>query len=138
MTRSSRTPRHLVVDGETFLWSVRHEHQEHREHGCGRLYDDCREVLTVRRPGALGVARIVFAGGPGRFVPDGGATPSGAVGTRRGPWLNLHEPGTVRALLDALLSRGGLTCRDRTDEVDGWTLYEAAAVGERSAGTLPG
>jgi hypothetical protein len=124
--RSSRTPRQLAIGGETFLWSVRHEH-----HGEPGRYEDCREVLTLRRPGALGRLRVVFAQRPGRLVPDG-RTPAGTVGVPGGPRLDLHEPGTVRALLDAVRSRGGRVGGDWTDEVDGWTLFHAVA------GTLPG
>ncbi|MEE4543414.1 hypothetical protein V2S66_15715 [Streptomyces sp. V4-01] len=49
-----------------------------------------------------------------------------------GPRLDLHEPGTVRALHDAVPSRGGRIGGDWTDECDGWTLLPAVA------GTLPG
>ncbi|MCL2734502.1 MAG: hypothetical protein FWE15_31370 [Actinomycetia bacterium] len=122
MTRSSRTPRQLVVGGDTFLWSVRHEHR-----GDAGRYEDCTEVLTVRRPGALGRLRIVFASCPGHVVPDG-HTPSGTVGTADGLSLNLHEPGTVRALVDAVTSRGGLIGGDAVTEVDGWGLFPGVAV----------
>lgn len=130
MTRSSRTPRQLVVGGETFLWSVRHEH--HGDAGC---YEDCSEVLTVRRPGALGRLRVVFASCPGHLVPDG-RTPAGTVGTPDGASLNLHEPGTVRALVDAVASRGGLFAGDAVTEVDGWPLVPAVAA-RRPAGGRP-
>ncbi|SEN53264.1 hypothetical protein SAMN05216267_1006147 [Actinacidiphila rubida] len=127
MTRSSRTPRQLVIGGDTFLWSVRHEH-----HGEPGHYEDCCEVLTVRRPGALGRFRVVFASCPGHLVPDG-YTPSGTVGTTDGRCLNLHEPGTVRALLDAVTSRGDLIVGDGVTEVDGWTVFPAVAA-DRPAG----
>jgi hypothetical protein len=127
MTRSSRTPRQLVVGDDTFLWSVRHEH-----HGDPGHYEDCSEVLTVRRPGALGRLRVVFAGSPGHLVPDG-HTPSGIVGTADGLSLNLNEPGTVRALVDAITSRGGLIGGDAVTEVDGWSVFPAVAV-HRPAG----
>jgi hypothetical protein len=132
MTRSSRTPRQLVVGGETFLWSVRHAH-----HGEDGRYEHCREVLTIRRPGALGRLEVVFAGCPGHLVPDG-RTPSGAVGTCDGVWLDLHEPGTVRALLDEVTSRGGRVGGDWTDEVDGWPLLETVAARREGPGSLPG
>jgi hypothetical protein len=123
MTRSSRTPRHLVVGDETFLWSVRHEHRS----DAGR-YADCREVLTFRRPGALGRLQVVFAGGsPEHLVPDG-RTPSGAVGTGHGSWLDLHEPGTVRALLEQARARGCHIGGDTTEQIDGWTLFETVAA----------
>jgi hypothetical protein len=122
MTRSSRTPRQLVVGDDTFLWSVRHEH--HGEPGC---YEGCSEILTVRRPGALGRLRVVFASCPGHVVPDG-RTPAGTVGTAGGLSLDLHEPGTVRALLREIISRGGLIRGDAATEVDGWPLFAAVAA----------
>jgi hypothetical protein len=122
MTRSSRTPRRLVVGDDTFLWSVRHEH-----HGDEGRYEDCREVLTVRRPGALGRLQVVFEGSPDHLVPDG-RTPSGEVGTAHGPWLNLHEPGTVRALLDEARARGCRVSGDGTELVDGWALFATVAA----------
>jgi hypothetical protein len=122
MTRSSRTPRQLVVGDDTFLWSVRHEH-----HGDGGSYEDCSEVLTIRRPGALGRLRVVFGSCPGHLVPDG-HTPSGTVGTCDGVWLNLHEPATVRALVDEITSRGGLINGDAVTEVDGWALFETVTT----------
>jgi hypothetical protein len=133
MTRSSRTPRRLVVGDETFLWAVGHEHREEQ----GRFLD-CREVLTVRRPRALGRLRIVFEARPGHLVPDGGPyTHSGSVGTDSAGWLNLHEPGTVRALLDEITARGGRVGADATETVDGWTLVDAVSA-RRSDRSDPG
>lgn len=48
---------------------------------------------------------ISFRAAPGRLVPDG-FVHSGGVGTTEGGFLNLHEPGTVRAFLDAAMARG--------------------------------
>jgi hypothetical protein len=132
MTRSSRTPRPLTVDGETFLWTLRHEH---RDAGTGDGYEDCREVLVVRRAGALGRIEISFACGPGRLVPDGHA-PSGAVGTPDGAWLDLHEPGTVRALLEEAHDRGLGADSAAVYEVDGWTLFPPVAA-RRATHTSP-
>ncbi|WP_236061511.1 hypothetical protein [Actinacidiphila acididurans] len=124
MTRSSRTPRPLTVDDETFLWTLRHDH---RAAAGGKGYEDCREVLTIRRTGALGRLLITFAHGPGHLVPDAHA-PSGAVGTPEGTWLNLHEPGTVRALLEAAHDLGLGADSAAVYEVDGWTLFASAAA----------
>ncbi|HEY0935845.1 MAG TPA: hypothetical protein VGD91_19135, partial [Trebonia sp.] len=90
-------------------------------------------MLSISRQGARGRLLIVFRAEPGRAVPDG-TGPSGAVGTvpndtlpndpvpndpvpndtlpndpvPNGPglgvWLNLHEPGAVRALLNEAMA----------------------------------
>ncbi|MFB4272658.1 hypothetical protein [Nonomuraea sp. GTA35] len=128
MTRSSRKPRRLVVGDETFLWVVAHNHRDEQ----GRLRE-CRETLRLRRSGARGRLLIVFQKGPGRLVPDG-YVHSGAVGTG-GLWLNLHEPGTVRALLDEVTRRGWDSDDPRTSHLDGWDLFAAAAT--RLTATAP-
>jgi hypothetical protein len=110
--------RRLVVGEHTYLWSVRHRHSDGR---------DCQEVLTVHRLGTRGRLRIVFAEGPGRRVPDG-LVHSGAVGDAAGSWLNLHLPGTVRALLDAALAAGWRPDDPATGQMDGWSLFDAAVV----------
>ncbi|MFJ9413547.1 hypothetical protein ACIRPT_05200 [Streptomyces sp. NPDC101227] len=122
MVRNSRKPRRLVVDEETFLWSVGHRHHVER----GR-YQECREFLTIRRLGARGRLLIFFQEGDGRLVPDG-FLHSGAVGTGQGNWLNLHEPGTVRALLDEALAGGWQPDNPPTEEIDGWGLFERVAA----------
>src|SRR5262245_38376216 len=120
MARSSVTPSPLAVGDESFLWTVRHKHRVE----AGR-FEDCREVLTIRRPGAIGRLLIVFARGPGCLIPDG-RIPSGSVGTQDGVWLNLHEPGTVRALLDEARARGrGIQDGAAVEQVDGWALFAA-------------
>jgi hypothetical protein len=130
MTRSSRTPRPLTVDGETFLWTLRHEH---RDAPAGEGFEDCREVLVIRRAGALGRIEIIFACGPGRLVPDAHA-PSGAVGTPDGSWLDLHDPGTVHALLDEAHDRGLGADSAVVYEADGWALFPCVAA-RRAKGT---
>ncbi|MFJ5927723.1 hypothetical protein ACIQF6_34520 [Kitasatospora sp. NPDC092948] len=122
MARSSKKARRLVVDDETFLWSLGHEHRVEQ----GR-YQDCREFLTIRRLGARGRLLIVFQGGGGRLVPDG-CLPSGAVGAAEGGWLNLHEPGTVRALLDEATASGWNPDDPVTKQMDGWLLFDAVAT----------
>jgi hypothetical protein len=72
--------------------------------------------------------RIVFAEGPGRYVPGGFPMGSGEVGYVRSGSLNLHDPGAVRALLDAASASGWQPGERRAVEVDGWPLLEAAAT----------
>ncbi|MGW3635875.1 hypothetical protein ACWD7F_38200 [Streptomyces sp. NPDC005122] len=109
-----------------YLWTMRHSHRQDPE---GRSVD-CRQILTLipQPAGTGGPLRIVFADGPGRYVPGGAPFGSGDVGFTRGADLNLHEPGAVRALLDVALARGWQPAERRAAEVDGWPLLEAAAV----------
>lgn len=89
-------------------------------------YQGCREILTLRRRGTHGRLQIVFRAGAGRLVPDG-YLPSGAVGTTDDVWLNLHEPGTVRALLDEAIARGWNAGDKETTQIDGWELFGVVA-----------
>ncbi|MFF1833453.1 hypothetical protein ACFVXE_04450 [Streptomyces sp. NPDC058231] len=115
------------------MWTLRHAH---RVLDSGRSAD-CRETLTLcpQPSGTGGPLRIVFAGGPGRYVPGGFHLGSGDVGFTRGSSLNLHEPGAVRALLDAASARGWQPGERRPTEFDGWSLlHEAAAARTRNSG----
>lgn len=118
------------------MWSLRHSH---RDSGSGRGGGSvvCVHTLPLnpQPSGTGGVLRIVFVAGPGRFVPGGAPFGSGDVGHVHGATLNLHEPGAVRALLDAAAARGWLPApgETRAVEVDGWALLEAAAAGRDEA-----
>jgi hypothetical protein len=70
---------------------------------------------------------ISFRGGPGRGVSDG-YSKYRFVGSRESGWLNLHEPGTVRALLDEALASGCQPDDPPIKESDGWLLFEAVAA----------
>ncbi|MEU1313358.1 hypothetical protein ABZ419_31310 [Streptomyces cinnamoneus] len=133
MSRHPKKPRRLVADGRAYLWSLRHSHHV----PAGGRSADCRETLTLypQPAGTGGPLRIVFAEGPDRYVPGGAPMGSGDVGYVRGGSLNLHEPGAVRALLDATSARGWQPGERRAVEVDGWLLLEeAAAARARDAG----
>ncbi|MCM2415445.1 hypothetical protein [Streptomyces sp. RKAG290] len=134
MPRNAKRRRRLVADGRVYMWSMRHSH---RADDSGRSVD-CRQTLTLspQPAGTGGPLRIVFADGPGRFVPGGAFLGSGDVGFTRGNSLNLHEPGAVRALLDVALSRGWQPGQRRVVEVDGWTLLKEA--GARDGGDARG
>ncbi|MFG2989141.1 hypothetical protein ACGFZK_07540 [Streptomyces sp. NPDC048257] len=125
MPRNEKEPRRLVADGRVYMWRMRHSHRRDRD---GRAVD-CRQILTLSpQPAGTGsTLRIVFADGPGRYVP-GSAFGSGDMGFTQGADLNLHEPGAVRALLDVVLARGWQPTDRRPAEVDGWPLLEAAAA----------
>ncbi|MBL1109995.1 hypothetical protein JK361_36460 [Streptomyces sp. 5-8] len=115
-----------------YLWTMRHSHRRDAD---GRSVD-CRQILTLspQPVGTGGPLRIVFADGPGRYVPGGAPFGSGDVGFTRGADLNLHEPGAVRALLDVALARGWRPEERTAAEMDGWSLLEAAAARRRDAG----
>ncbi|WP_427920916.1 hypothetical protein [Streptomyces sp. cg40] len=143
MPRSAKKPRRLVADGRTYLWSLRHSHTDD-SHTDSRPVDCvcvCVHTLTLRpQPaGTGGPLRIVFVAGPGRYVPGGAPLGSGDVGYVRGASLNLHEPGAVRALLDAASARGWLPRAEEPQavEVDGWSLLEAAAAARNKDGDRP-
>ncbi|MET9500678.1 hypothetical protein ABZY42_02870 [Streptomyces sp. NPDC006622] len=119
--RDARRPRRLTVDETTtYLWTVRHRHRD------GQV---CEDVLTLIRDGVR--TRIVFREGEGRYVGGGAYTHSGGVGDRA-HHLNLHEPGTVRALVDEARRRGLLPY---DGELDGWILFPAVT---RAAAATPG
>ncbi|MEU3775548.1 hypothetical protein AB0F11_20470 [Streptomyces sp. NPDC032472] len=136
MPRNPKKPRRLVADGRTYLWSLRHGHSELPDGG--PTARQCRQTLTLspQPAGSGGPLRIVFVAGPGRYVPGGAPLGSGDVGYLRGPDLNLHEPGAVRALLDAALAGGWQPEDRRPVELDGWPLLEAAAAA-RAGGADP-
>ncbi|MFD0260190.1 hypothetical protein ACFVH7_18180 [Kitasatospora indigofera] len=131
MPRRPKKPRQLVADGHVYLWTLRHHHRPPQD---GQS-SDCRETLTLQPASAGGLLRIVFAEGPGRYVPGGLPTGSGDVGDAQGNSLNLHEPGSVRALLDAAVASGWQPQEPLTVEIDGWCLLEAAAAA-RTEGML--
>ncbi|MGZ2359653.1 hypothetical protein LRE75_23585 [Streptomyces sp. 372A] len=126
MPRHPKKPRRLVAEGRVYIWTTRHSHRKDHE---GRSVD-CRQILTLSPQPADtgGPLRIVFADGPGRYVPGGAPFGSGDVGFTHGADLNLHAPGAVRALLDVALARGWQPGERRAVEVDGWLLLEAAAA----------
>lgn len=92
--------------------------------------------MIPRPSGTGGPLRIVFAAGPGRFVPGGFTFGSGDVGYVHGGSLNLHEPGAVRALLDAALAHGWQPGERRPVEMDGWLLLEDAAAAAAAAAAV--
>ncbi|MBC3844020.1 hypothetical protein GXW82_38950 [Streptacidiphilus sp. 4-A2] len=98
------------MDGDSFFWSVGHDHQAL---GNGR-YQDCRDTLSLRLARANGRLLITF--------PETSGTPP-----------NLNRPGTARALLDEARAQGWQPARDPSRELDGWSLLEAAATRRTAA-----
>ncbi|WAL95213.1 hypothetical protein [Streptomyces sp. Je 1-369] len=133
MPRHPRKPRRLIADGCAYLWTLRHSHSH--SHSVADSGRSCCETLTLypQPPGTGGPLRIVFTEGPDRYVPGGAPLGSGDVGYIRGASLNLHEPGAVRALLDAASTRGWPPEGRRALEIDGWSLLAAAAAARAGA-----
>lgn len=110
-----RKHRLLVAADQSYLWRVRHQHNE-----------GCEEVLTLRRIGSPSARILRFRSRPGFSVPDGGVSAAGVVGDDRDRWLNLNEPGVVRAFVDAL-SAADWPAGDRlTRDLDGWAWFAEA------------
>ncbi|MDX3227175.1 hypothetical protein [Streptomyces sp. ME19-01-6] len=117
----SRSTRRLVVGDDTYLWSVGHLH----EGGKQPDYSTCRETLSLRREGSRG--RLLLA-----FLQPPAIGPMSTVGAPDRGWLNLHEPGVVRAFLDAALAQGWDPGAVKGQEIDGWTLFPEALHARRA------
>ncbi|MFD3502038.1 hypothetical protein ACFWWT_24560 [Streptomyces sp. NPDC058676] len=119
--RKDHSLRRLVVDERTvYLWNVRHRHDDGQP---------CRETLTLLRDGVR--TRVVFRSGPGRDAGGGYPGHSGGVSDTQ-HYVNLNEPGVVRALVDEAAKRGLLS---GGGELDGWELLPAVAVSRAAAAT---
>jgi hypothetical protein len=123
VVRNGKKARRLIVGDQIFLWSVRHEHDVDLAGELASRYRDCREVLSLRMYGLPGRLLITFSVGDGRIVSDG-MLPGGTVGTTGSGWLNLNEPGTVRALLDEALVQGWTPTTSAIQLLDGWQFFD--------------
>ncbi|MES4901480.1 MULTISPECIES: hypothetical protein [unclassified Streptomyces] len=117
----SRSTRRLVVGEKTYLWSVGHAH----EGGERPDVSTCRETLSLRLDGSRGRLLLTF-----RQPPAIG--PTSTVGDHDRGWLNLHEPGVVRAFLDAALAQGWQPGATTGQEIDGFTLFPEALSARRA------
>ena len=109
-----RDYRELKIVGRGYLWNVQHRH-----------IDGCEEVLYLRRCGSPQSSRLLgFRTKPGFAVPDGGMSSAGCVCDDRHRWLNLNEPGTVRAFVDVLEAGQWPVGDRRRMELDGWELFD--------------
>lgn len=101
------------------------------------MYSNCTELLHIwldRRPRCELI--IAFRSGPGRLVTDGG------MGSHAGMvrllaiedgYLNLNEPGVVRAFLDAGMARGWIP-EGAPFRLDGWEFFEDIVRARRDKG----
>ncbi|MEV5610232.1 hypothetical protein [Streptomyces sp. NPDC052225] len=124
---SRRRVRRLVADGTEYMWCFSHRHDRVRG------YPGCANTLTLWRAGSRARLRLVFRPGPGRIISDGYFAEGDVVRMPGQVCLNLHEPGTVRQLLDEALTRGLYPEAPRTVEVDAWPLFDA--VTDRAGST---
>ena len=60
------------------------------------------------------------------MIPDGGTSAAGVIGDDAGRWLNLNEPGVVRAFVDALTAADWQAADRRFLHLDGWPWLDAA------------
>ena len=110
-----RTYRVLTAGEHTFLWRVRHRHDE-----------GCNEILSIRRLASSSGRALHFRPKPGFAIPDGGTSASGVVRDDTGRWLNLHEPGVVRAFIDVLTASEWPTTDHAFVHLDGWAWLATA------------
>lgn len=113
MTKERRR-RVLTVGEQQYLWSTYHQHD-----------DGCEEVLRLRQLGSVAGLTLIFRSDGERTVPDGGVSAAGVVriGDR---WLNLNEPGTVCAFVDAAVERGWMAQARTVGRRSGWDLFDDA------------
>ncbi|MGW0614762.1 hypothetical protein [Streptomyces sp. NPDC002788] len=126
---SRRRRRRMVVDGTVYGWCFGHRHDQLRG------YPGCSSTLTLWRPGVGARLRIVFRPGPDRVIADGYLDEGAVMRLPDWTYLNLHEPGRARALLDEALARG-LFPAAGTVEADGWSFISAPSARSRRA-TVP-
>lgn len=118
VTKNNRL-RRLVVGDTTWHWTVRQlPHRVAHEH--------CRLKLSLYPEGPRR-RRLVLLFGPSEDrVVSNCYFDSGALVRRSDhAYLNLHEPGTVRRLLDAAAPNLDLHPSAQTVEVDGWPYFDA-------------
>jgi hypothetical protein len=108
----------MVANGAVYCWCFGHRHDRVRG------YPGCSSTVTLWRPGGQARLRLVFRPGPDRVIADGYFDEGAAVRLPERVYLNLHAPGSVRALLDEALVHG-LFPAAGTVEVDGWPLFDA-------------
>ncbi|MBN0046265.1 hypothetical protein JS756_19580 [Streptomyces actuosus] len=115
---SRRRVRRMEAGGTVYGWCFGHRHDRVRG------YPGCRSTVTLWRPRGAACLRLVFHPSPGRVVAGSFFDEATVVRLPDREHLNLHEPGSVRALLDESLVRG-LFPAAGTVEVDGWPLFDA-------------
>ncbi|MEU4849349.1 hypothetical protein [Streptomyces gilvosporeus] len=108
----------MVVGGTVYGWAFGHRHDRVRG------YSGCSNTVALWRPGSRACLRLVFQPTSDRAISDGYFDEGAVVRLPDREYLNLHEPGSVRALLDEALARGLFPATGPV-EVDGWPLFDA-------------
>ncbi|MFC8517672.1 hypothetical protein [Streptomyces sp. NPDC057257] len=124
---SRRRVRRMVVGEAVYGWCFGHRHDRVRG------YPGCSSTLTLWTPDNRARLRLVFRPTPDRAIADGYFDEGAAVRLWDREYLNLHEPGSARALLDEALARG-LFPSTGLAEVDGWPLFDAVRPEGRQGG----
>ncbi|MDT0573758.1 hypothetical protein RM704_41025 [Streptomyces sp. DSM 3412] len=111
--------RRLVVGDTTWHWTVRQlPHRVTR--------GDCHLKLSLYPGGARGRRLVLlFRPSQDRVVSNCYFDSGALVRLSDHAYLNLHEPGTVRRLLDAAAPDLDLHPRAHTVERDGWPYFDA-------------
>lgn len=104
----------LVTPEHRYLWRVRHCHDD----------DGCDEVLSIRRTASHSGRALHFRPRSGFLIPDGGTSASGVMRDGAGRWLNLHEPGVVRAIVDELTGAQWPAADRAFVHLDGWDWFD--------------
>lgn len=136
VTKNNRL-RRLVVGDTTWHWTVRqlpHSRRRGSERDPQRVArDHCRLKLSLYPEGPRR-RRLVLLFGPSedRTVSNCYFDSGALVRRSDHTYLNLHEPGTVRRLLDAAAPNLDLDPSAQTVEVDGWPYFDAITVTERA------
>ncbi|MFE7837893.1 hypothetical protein ACFU53_18160 [Streptomyces sp. NPDC057474] len=127
MTKNNRL-RRLVVGDTTWHWTIRQRSRV--------AYDHCHLKLSLYPEGPRR-RRLVLLFGPSEDrVVSNCYFDSGALFRRSDhTYLNLHEPGTVRRLLDAAAPILDLNPSAQTVEVDGWPYFDAITEPTTTAAT---
>ncbi|WP_037605526.1 hypothetical protein [Streptacidiphilus rugosus] len=113
-----RRVRSLVVDGTEYRWCFGHRWDPVRG------YPGSRSTVTLWRPEGVARLRLVFRPTTDRHIADGFFDEGAAVRLPDRAYVNLHEPGNVRALFEEAMARG-LFPQSGQAEADGWPLFDA-------------
>ncbi|GGN56867.1 hypothetical protein GCM10011579_018480 [Streptomyces albiflavescens] len=114
---NERRLRRLIVGDTTWYWTVRQRVRP--------AYDDCRLTLSLRPEGTRRRLALVFRPSQDRIVSNTYFESGALVRLPDRTYLNLHEPGTVRRLLDAAMPILDLRPSEQVIEVDGWRYFDA-------------
>ncbi|WP_217177881.1 hypothetical protein [Streptomyces sp. AC495_CC817] len=118
--RKNTRLRRLVVDGTTWHWTVRQRSRV--------AYDHCHLKLSLYPDGPRGRRLVLlFSPAQNRAVSNCYFDSGALVRLSDHTYLNLHEPGTVRRLLDAAAPTLALHPDTHTVEVNGWPYFDAVA-----------